>query len=331
MNHPGRLPAPRKGATLQNEPNAARMTANRRNALASTGPRTPAGQERASQNALTHGLVARKVLVRGESAEAWEMYRAAVLDDLAPVGVVEQTLAGRIAELLWRLTRAGAAEAALATYAVAEAERVAWAAAVDALDDPSAFAEVHSRADLEAMRDCERAVCECLVAVQHGGDVALPMITLTALLVHVGAVLKGPHITVAQARFAAGDRATRLFTRDQVLKEINREVDEHHQRQLAAHDLEWGDLIEEGCEDVPPIPTQRGLLLVLADAHVLASRSLLRCEAVLRRVRDELARAEGTAGVGPEVEPVRRHEAHLQRQLAATIALLEAARARRTD
>ncbi len=44
--------------------------ANRRNALKSTGPRTPEGRNAVRLNALRHGLLSREVLLPGEDGEA---------------------------------------------------------------------------------------------------------------------------------------------------------------------------------------------------------------------------------------------------------------------
>ena len=85
---------------------AAQIQANRLNAQKSTGPRTPEGKERASQNAFRHGLLAREAVIQGEDPEEFELYRARMLEELAPAGPVEAMLAERIVGLSWRLRRA---------------------------------------------------------------------------------------------------------------------------------------------------------------------------------------------------------------------------------
>ena len=45
-----------------------------------------------------------------EHQSAWEAHHAAILDDIAPVGAVEQALAERIALLWWRLHRVAVVE-----------------------------------------------------------------------------------------------------------------------------------------------------------------------------------------------------------------------------
>ena len=84
----------------------AQIQANRLNAQRSTGPRTAAGKERASHNALKHGLLAREAVIQGEDPEEFERYRQWMLESLAPAGAVEAMLAERVVGLSWRLRRA---------------------------------------------------------------------------------------------------------------------------------------------------------------------------------------------------------------------------------
>ncbi|HSW02814.1 MAG TPA: hypothetical protein VLI39_21800 [Sedimentisphaerales bacterium] len=84
----------------------AQIEANRSNAQKSTGPRTPEGKARASQNAVKHGLLAEQVVIHGEDPAQFELYREGMLADLAPVGGIEMMLAERAVSLAWRLRRA---------------------------------------------------------------------------------------------------------------------------------------------------------------------------------------------------------------------------------
>jgi hypothetical protein len=84
----------------------AQIQANRLNAQKSTGPRTTEGKERASQNAVKHGLLAREAVIQGEDPAEFEMYREGMLQTLAPVGPMEAMLAERVVGLSWRLRRA---------------------------------------------------------------------------------------------------------------------------------------------------------------------------------------------------------------------------------
>jgi len=142
-----------------------RTLANRENATHSTGPRTAGGLAVASQNATRHGLTARSVIVRGELADDWEAHLAGVLRDIAPVGAVESALATRVAELLWRLARAGAAESATIAAALDEADAQAHSDAVEACPvAPLAGWDfvTFDLAELVALVDSVRADCDAL-------------------------------------------------------------------------------------------------------------------------------------------------------------------------
>lgn len=91
----------------------ARIAANKRNAQKSTGPKTDAGKETASRNALKHGLLATDVVCAEESSRDYREFAAALCADLAPVGEVEELLVDRIATCTWRLQRMVLTEASM--------------------------------------------------------------------------------------------------------------------------------------------------------------------------------------------------------------------------
>ena len=84
----------------------AQINANRQNAKKSTGPRTARGKEVVSQNAVKHGLCAKKNVIRTESQEEFDLFQDEMIADLAPAGGMELMLAKRIVSLAWRLRRA---------------------------------------------------------------------------------------------------------------------------------------------------------------------------------------------------------------------------------
>jgi hypothetical protein len=91
-----------------------RIQANRRNALRSTGPKTARGKRAVSRNAITHGLLAREVVIAaGDGEESLEEFHAMV-EGLStyyePVGVVEEWLVQTIATCWWRKARVLRAE-----------------------------------------------------------------------------------------------------------------------------------------------------------------------------------------------------------------------------
>ena len=84
----------------------AQIIANRNNAQKSTGPLTPEGKAAVSQNALKHGLSARKTVISSENQADFDLYQQHLFEELAPIGPVESMLAERIVSLSWRLYRA---------------------------------------------------------------------------------------------------------------------------------------------------------------------------------------------------------------------------------
>src|SRR5207302_3465408 len=84
----------------------ARIAASQRNGQLSKGPATAAGKAASALNSLRHGLYAAAVLpALGESAGEFAALAAAVRDDLAPDGAIQEHLADRVAVLLWRWHR----------------------------------------------------------------------------------------------------------------------------------------------------------------------------------------------------------------------------------
>jgi hypothetical protein len=84
--------------------------ANRRNALKSTGPRTPEGKNAVRLNALRHGLLSTEVLLPGEDGEALSGLGEHLRAELQPVGELENLLVDRVVAALWRLRRLGRVE-----------------------------------------------------------------------------------------------------------------------------------------------------------------------------------------------------------------------------
>jgi hypothetical protein len=95
--------APRAAVPVSN----ARAEASRRNGAKSRGPQSPEGKARSAQNALKHGLRARKyVVLPDEDAAEFAALEAALTEELAPVGALQSILVARIARAAWRLERA---------------------------------------------------------------------------------------------------------------------------------------------------------------------------------------------------------------------------------
>ena len=84
--------------------------ANRRNASQSTGPKTEAGKQASRMNAVTHGLLAKAVVITAGDYQEDEQEFGQLLEDLreqfTPVGVVEDLEVQKIALCYWRKMRA---------------------------------------------------------------------------------------------------------------------------------------------------------------------------------------------------------------------------------
>ena len=101
----------------------AQRKANRQNAKKSTGPRTPEGKARSSQNALKHGLLARDAVMADEDPAEYDRQLQILEENLFPKNAIEFELVLQIADSRWRLRRITRIEAGLTTYQYAGADR----------------------------------------------------------------------------------------------------------------------------------------------------------------------------------------------------------------
>jgi hypothetical protein len=100
------------------------INANRLNAQKSTGPRTPDGKAKVSQNALTHGLCSTRPILSTENPEEYDQFREDFFRRYAPEGVFENYLADRAANSFWRLRRASTFETLVFNSFLKEARSV---------------------------------------------------------------------------------------------------------------------------------------------------------------------------------------------------------------
>ncbi len=92
---------------------------NRANAQHSTGPRTPAGKQRSSLNALRHGLTAASPVLPSEDPAAYDAHRRRFFDEYKPATPTESQLVAEIADTAWRLNRIPLLEADVLARAAA--------------------------------------------------------------------------------------------------------------------------------------------------------------------------------------------------------------------
>jgi hypothetical protein len=86
-------------------PSDAQLTANRKNALLSTGPTTETGKATASHNAVKTGLTGRTVLLPTDDREAFNRHVTRLFADFAPATDAETSLVHSLAATEWRLLR----------------------------------------------------------------------------------------------------------------------------------------------------------------------------------------------------------------------------------
>jgi hypothetical protein len=79
----------------------------------STGPRTAAGKQRSSQNALTHGLTSRSPVLAAEDPAAYQRHCSQFFDEYQPATPTETQLTQELVDTAWRINRIPALEAAL--------------------------------------------------------------------------------------------------------------------------------------------------------------------------------------------------------------------------
>src|SRR5215208_2050407 len=120
--------------------------ANRRNALKSTGPKTPEGKAAVRLNALRHGLLSQEIVLPGEDEEALRELDEYLRAELQPVGELEDLLIDRIITAYWRLRRLERVEAGI----------FAW----------QLYGELRERAQREA-RSYKRNILDDLVENQY--------------------------------------------------------------------------------------------------------------------------------------------------------------------
>jgi len=97
--------------------NPDRAAVNAGNAQKSTGPRTEAGKQRSSLNALRHGLTGHVVVLPTEDLTAYQSHLKRFVDQFQPKGALEDQLVQSLGDTTWRLNRVPATEATFLTLA----------------------------------------------------------------------------------------------------------------------------------------------------------------------------------------------------------------------
>jgi hypothetical protein len=87
-----------------------RTNINRANAQYSTGPKTEAGKQTSSLNALRHGLTSQIVVTPTENHEAYQVHLESFTKEYDPQGATESNMVRALADASWRLNRITALE-----------------------------------------------------------------------------------------------------------------------------------------------------------------------------------------------------------------------------
>jgi len=99
-----------------------RAAVNKANAQKSTGPRTEAGKQRSSLNALRHGLTGQTVVLPTEDHSAYQRHPQSLVDDCQPKGAIETQIVQSLIDTSWRMNRATAVETNLLSLGITEME-----------------------------------------------------------------------------------------------------------------------------------------------------------------------------------------------------------------
>jgi hypothetical protein len=113
------IPSPAPTDSIHRPPLNNRAAANRANSQHSTGPRTAAGKQRSSLNALRHGLTAASAVLPSEDQAAYEEHRRRFFDEYQPATPTESQLVLELADTSWRLNRIPLLEAEVHARAAA--------------------------------------------------------------------------------------------------------------------------------------------------------------------------------------------------------------------
>ena len=108
-----------------------KLAANRANASKSTGPRSEAGKQASSSNAIQHGLFAKHIILVGEDQNHFHTLKKGFLLRRNPRDVLELSLVDKIVSIHWKMHRLRQAEL--------EFMQQAYAKHCDAKDDEQAM------------------------------------------------------------------------------------------------------------------------------------------------------------------------------------------------
>ena len=180
------------------------IEANRRNALKSTGPRTPEAKAAVRMNALRHGLRARTVVLPAENPEEFHQLCDDLQDGWQPQSRTEHFYVEQMAISQWKLTRVEIAEKSIV------AQEVSAKTQIPLLDKLWQCQGRLERSFARAQRELERLQNSRRPPVQPGDGARPPQPAAQVPASPAGsepAAHKGPYVMFAPAAPAAAPKA----------------------------------------------------------------------------------------------------------------------------
>lgn len=274
----------------------------------SGGPKTDQGKAITKMNATAHGMRALVPVIPGEDASVWEGHRGEVVDALAPVGAVEESLAERIALLLWRLGR------------VARYEMEAVHISQEEIDAAVASrwrysSDEHETTDygktLDAVREHVDEAAKDLKLIERikriPDDRAVPKDAALTII-----YMASSEAEIDEEEF---EYPVPGFPADAPIEDVKR----------------WTAGMVRGCLDALAKHCERTVDDLLASCVYGRTRTMIRASvtAKLWERQTDRYRRERILLEGPDLDRVMRYEAHLHRQMVQTLHELEAMQERR--
>jgi hypothetical protein len=326
-----------------------RTMANRCNAILSTGPKTAAGKEISSRNALRHGIRSALPVLPGEQEEDWTLHQEGIRRSLAPIGDLEAELVGRVTLCLWRLRRVTAYETAVATAGIEEVEEETAAAAEKVRNTFWSFSQEHERPLAERLTNAEKELEKERREDQDKIETATQAHALLESLAQMDetALVHGPtacDVLRGVGRLVPKDKGFKVFNED-FLRELG------VPKRLKGYIYEWtgwtAGLVRRA---LARVAAEGGIApeALLAQALKIRLAHLEKCKAAAannntarglerkvldlrRRVRIEEERKRQARILPDEktLEKVMRYEAHVSRQMLQALHTLERLQAAR--
>ncbi len=290
------LPGRENGENDADGTSPKQVAANRRNAMRSTGPRTPKGKEVSKFNATKHGLRASEIVIPGQQDPLeFEALLQELWEDWMPEGRTEISLVTEIAIAQWRLRRAHRAELGEIRNGIVDAT---------ARDPAEEIADKNPFTPLpEVLKKSAKGIGHLKFAVELAmGE-----------LERKGTVSRETCDTLDKVFGGEADNPARML-RVWFLDEMS-------------------DTLRKSIEDNPLPEGIKPDKKAAAREHLEMCWKDLECLKRRVRQREKLAREIGLQRLsipnGPELERIQRYETSIKRDLHRTIDLLERLQRRR--